>query len=133
MHTVKVLGWQPYQLKEGPEHWDKIKYDVSDANLKYLRRFAPNLTDDKILARFVESPLDLERMNPHFWHGSAHAGAQSAAQTGPLRPMSGWATASHADSGVVSDGGDDASRRFGDGRTGTKRRDSDAERFRDFD
>jgi phytoene dehydrogenase-like protein len=91
MHTLKVLGWQPYQLKEGPEHWDKIKYDVSDANLKYLRRFAPNLTDDKILARFVESPLDLERMNPHFWHGSAHAGAQNAAQSGPLRPMAGWA------------------------------------------
>jgi phytoene dehydrogenase-like protein len=91
MHTLKILGWQPYQLKEGPEHWDKIKNDVSDANLKYLRRFAPNLTDDKILARFVESPLDLERMNPHFWHGSAHAGAQNAAQTGPLRPMAGWA------------------------------------------
>jgi phytoene dehydrogenase-like protein len=91
MHTVKVLGWQPYQLKEGPEHWDKIKYDVSDANLKYMRRFAPNLTDDKILARFVESPIDLERMNPHFWHGSAHAGAQNAAQSGPLRPMAGWA------------------------------------------
>jgi phytoene dehydrogenase-like protein len=90
-HTLKILGWQPYQLKEGPEHWDKIKYDVSDANLKYLRRFAPNLTQDKILARFVESPLDLERMNPHFWHGSAHAGAQNAAQTGPLRPMAGWA------------------------------------------
>ncbi len=91
MHTLKVLGWQPYELKEGPEHWDKIKNDVADANLKYLRRFAPNLTDDKILARFVESPLDLERMNPHFWHGSAHAGAQNAAQSGPLRPMAGWA------------------------------------------
>jgi len=91
MHTLKVLGWQPYQLKEGPEHWDKIKYDVSDANLRYLRRFAPNLTDDKILARFLESPLDLERMNPHFWHGSAHAGAQNAAQSGAMRPMLGWA------------------------------------------
>jgi len=91
MHTLKVLGWQPYELKEGPEHWDKIKNDVSDANLKFLRKFATNLTDDKILARFVESPLDLERMNPHFWHGSAHAGAQSAAQTGPMRPMPGWA------------------------------------------
>jgi phytoene dehydrogenase-like protein len=91
MHTLKILGWQPYQLKEGPEHWDKIKNQVSDANLEFLRRFAPNLTDDKILARFVESPLDLERMNPHFWHGSAHAGAQNAAQSGPMRPMPGWA------------------------------------------
>lgn len=91
MHTLKVLSWHPYLLKEGTEHWDKIKNDVSDAHMKYLRRFAPNLTQDKILARFVESPVDLERMNPHFWHGSAHAGAQSAAQTGAMRPMLGWA------------------------------------------
>jgi len=91
MHTLKVVGWQPYELKEGPEHWDQIKNDVSDAYFDYLRRFAPNLTRDKILARFVESPLDLERMNPHFWHGSAHAGAQNAAQTGAMRPMLGWA------------------------------------------
>ncbi len=91
MHSFKVVGWQPYELKEGPEHWDKIKKDVSDANLKFLRRFAPNLTDDKILARFIESPLDMERMNPHFWHGSAHAGAQTGSQTGAMRPMPGWA------------------------------------------
>jgi phytoene dehydrogenase-like protein len=91
MHTLKVLGWQPYELKEGPEHWDQIKNEVSDAYFDYLGRFAPNLTRDKILARFVESPLDLERMNPHFWHGSAHAGAQNAAQTGAMRPMLGWA------------------------------------------
>lgn len=91
MHTLKILGWQPYELKEGPEHWDQIKNDVSNAYLKYFRQFAPNLTDDKILARFVESPLDLERMNPHFWRGSAHAGAQNAAQSGPMRPMPGWA------------------------------------------
>ncbi len=91
MHTVKVIGWQPYQLKQGPEHWDQIKHEVSRANLAFLRKFATNLTDDKILAEFVESPLDLERMNPHFWHGSAHAGAQSASQVGPMRPMPGWA------------------------------------------
>jgi len=91
MHTIKVVGNQPYELKEGPEHWDKIKNEVSDANLKYLRRFAPNLTDDKILARIVESPLDLERMNAHNWHGTCHGGAQNAAQSGALRPVPGWA------------------------------------------
>jgi phytoene dehydrogenase-like protein len=90
-HTIKVIGNQPYDLKEGPEHWDKIKDEVSDANLKYLRKFAPNLTDDKILARIVESPLDLERMNAHNWHGTCHGGAQDAAQSGGLRPMPGWA------------------------------------------
>lgn len=91
MHTIKVIGNQPYELKEGPQHWDDIKDQVADTNLNYLRRFAPNLTDDKILARIVESPLDLERMNAHNWHGTCHGGAQNAAQSGALRPVPGWA------------------------------------------
>ena len=62
-----------------------------EANLNWLRRFSPNLTDDKILARVVESPLDLERRNPHNWHGSCHGGAQNAAQAAALRPAAGWA------------------------------------------
>jgi phytoene dehydrogenase-like protein len=90
MHTIKVISWHPYSLKEGPQHWDVIKTEVADAHLNYLRRFARNLTDDKILGRFIQSPLDLERMNPHNWHGSCHAGAQSPAQAGALRPMPGW-------------------------------------------
>jgi len=90
-HTLKVLGMQPYDLKEGPTHWDTIKERVSEANLNWLRRFATNLTNDKILARVVESPLDLERRNPHNWHGSCHAGAQNAAQSAALRPVPGWA------------------------------------------
>src|SRR6266852_1357609 len=91
MHTVKVVGYQPYHLKEGPQHWDAIKQQVSDANLNCLRRFSPNLTEEKILARTIESPLDLERMNPHNWHGSCHGGAQNAAQSGAMRPAPGWA------------------------------------------
>jgi phytoene dehydrogenase-like protein len=39
----------------------------------------------------VESPLDLERRNPHNWHGSCHGGAQNAAQAAALRPAAGWA------------------------------------------
>ena len=91
-HTVKVIGFQPYDLAEGPQHWDDIKEQVSQANLDHLRRFATNLTDDKILARVVESPLDLERMNPHNWRGSCHGGAQNAAQSANMRPVPGWAS-----------------------------------------
>jgi phytoene dehydrogenase-like protein len=91
MHTLKVLGFHPYNIKEGPEHWDAIKDQVSDAQLNYLRRFAPNLTDDKILARYVMSPLDLERKNASYWHGSIHGGASDPSQSGAMRPMPGWA------------------------------------------
>lgn len=91
MHTLKVLGFHPYNLKEGPQYWDTLKEKVSDAQLAYLRRFAPNLTDDKILGKFVMSPLDLERKNPSFWHGSIHGGSSDPSQSGAMRPMAGWA------------------------------------------
>jgi phytoene dehydrogenase-like protein len=91
MHTLRVLGFHPYDLKQGHEHWDELKNEVAESNLNFMRRFAPNLTEDKILARFVESPVDLERMNPHNWHGSYHAGAADASQSGAMRPMAGWA------------------------------------------
>ena len=57
-----------------------------------LRRYAPNLTDDKILATVVKSPLDLERQNRHNWHGTCHGGDLSPAQSGSLRPAPGWAS-----------------------------------------
>jgi phytoene dehydrogenase-like protein len=91
-HTLKVVGFHPYMLKEGPQHWDVIKHDVARANLAHLRRYFPSLTDDKLLASVVESPLDLERRNPHNWHGSCHGGAQIPAQAAGLRPAPGWAS-----------------------------------------
>ncbi|HZD68138.1 MAG TPA: NAD(P)/FAD-dependent oxidoreductase [Actinomycetes bacterium] len=91
-HTLKVIGFQPYELPDGPERWDEIKEDVSRANLEQLRRYAPNLSDDKILATVIKSPLDLERLNAHNWHGSCHGGDQGSAQAGALRPAPGWAS-----------------------------------------
>lgn len=90
-HTLKVIGFQPYELPEGPEKWDEIKDEVSAAHLDHLRRYASNLADDTILATTVKSPLDLERMNPHNWHGSCHGGDQDLAQMGAFRPVYGWA------------------------------------------
>jgi phytoene dehydrogenase-like protein len=91
MHTLKIVGFQPYELPEGPERWDEIRDGVSAANLEHLRRYAPNLTEDVLLARVVESPLDLERFNAHNWHGSCHGGDQGSSQSGALRPAPGWA------------------------------------------
>ncbi|MGN6795837.1 MAG: phytoene desaturase family protein [Streptosporangiaceae bacterium] len=91
-HTLKVVGFQPYELSDGPQRWDEAKANVSCANLATLRTYAPNLTDDVILAEVVKSPLDLERMNAHNWHGSCHGGDAGPAQSGELRPVPGWAS-----------------------------------------
>jgi phytoene dehydrogenase-like protein len=89
-HTLKVISYLPYELPEGPQQWDIIKEEVSDRLLAHLRTLAPNLTDDVILGRHIESPLDLERRNPHNWHGSCHGGDQDPAQDGYMRPMPGY-------------------------------------------
>jgi phytoene dehydrogenase-like protein len=89
-HTLKVVGFQPYQLDGGPERWDGRKQAVADANLAALRRYAPNL-GGAVLASQVKSPLDLERFNAHNWHGSCHGGDMGPAQSGALRPAPGWA------------------------------------------
>jgi len=90
-HTLKVIGFQPYELPDGPQRWDEIQEQVSAANLAQVRRYAPNLTNDKILASRIESPLGLERLNRHNWHGSCHGGDMSPAQSGRLRPVPKWA------------------------------------------
>jgi phytoene dehydrogenase-like protein len=90
-HTLKIVGFQPYELEGGPARWDDIKQEVAAQNLAYLRRYAPNLQDSAILATNIESPLDLERFNAHNWHGSCHGGDMSPAQSGALRPVFGWA------------------------------------------
>jgi phytoene dehydrogenase-like protein len=85
-HALKVIGFHPYELADGgAARWDDVKEDVARANLEQLRRFAPNMTDETVLARVVKSPPDLERMNAHNWHGTCHGGDMSPAQSGALR------------------------------------------------
>jgi len=92
-HALKILSFFPYELAAGgPAHWDNIKEEVAQRNLDHLRQFAPNLTDDAILGVAVESSLDLERRNPHNWHGTCHGGALTPDQAGPNRPVKGWAS-----------------------------------------
>jgi phytoene dehydrogenase-like protein len=90
-HTLKVVGFAPYELAEGPQHWDAIKEEVARANLRQFKRYVPSFSEGSLMKGVVNSPLDLERTNPHNWHGSCHGGAQTPGQSGPLRPAQGWA------------------------------------------
>src|SRR5207245_4267591 len=90
-HMVKVISTYPYSLREGPEKWDEIKEEIAASNFEALRRYTPNLTNDKILATEIRSPLDLERYNSHNWHGSCHGGDLGPSQSETLRPVTGYA------------------------------------------
>lgn len=90
-HTLKIEGNLPYALKEGPQHWDNIKHEIAAEVFGNFRKYCPNMTEDKVLGKFIQSPLDIERMNPAMWRGSVHAAAYGVAQTGDMRPVPGWA------------------------------------------
>jgi phytoene dehydrogenase-like protein len=70
--TLKIEGGIPYALKEGAQHWDAIKEKVADTLLTRYMRHTTNLNQDKVLAKVIMSPLDIERMNPAMWRGSVH-------------------------------------------------------------
>jgi phytoene dehydrogenase-like protein len=92
LHTFKVVSFLPYELAEGPEHWDVIKEDVSNQLFDRLSRFSPNLSRKIVLAEHIDSPLDLERRNAANWRGSCHGGANSPEQSGYFRPVEGWSS-----------------------------------------
>ncbi len=50
----------PYKLASG-RTWDEIAPEVEASILGVLRRYAPNMTDDKIIGKLVETPAYLER------------------------------------------------------------------------
>jgi phytoene dehydrogenase-like protein len=94
-HTVKILGMQPYDpamaARSPAESWMRLRDEIAAVQLEHLRRAAPNLTAEKILAELIVSPVDLENANPHMWHGTFHGGDRSLANSGALRPAPGWA------------------------------------------
>jgi phytoene dehydrogenase-like protein len=90
-HTIKVLGMQPYDPGGGPGRWLALREEIAAVHLEHLRRAAPNMVPESILAQLIVSPPDLERSNPHMWHGTFHGGDRSLAHSGDLRPAAGWA------------------------------------------
>lgn len=90
LHSYKLVGKLPYDHNRS-DHWDDFKEEAADALLDRVRDFAPNLTDDVIVDREIDSPVDLERRNPHNFHGSCHGGDYVPSQYGAHRPAAGYA------------------------------------------
>ncbi|MGE4657549.1 MAG: NAD(P)/FAD-dependent oxidoreductase [Gammaproteobacteria bacterium] len=92
-HTVRILTHYPYNLADGgAANWDKIKYDVANQILDDWRQFTKNLDEENIVARYVQSPLDIAGRNINNVGGSCHGGSNYLAQYGEMRPVFGWAS-----------------------------------------
>ncbi len=89
-HTVKFLSGQGWKLPPGESSWEELKERQADSQLERVRRHAPSLADEAIVARLVKGPYDIERANRHMIRGTFHGGDRGLAQSGALRPVPGW-------------------------------------------
>ncbi|MGH7777921.1 MAG: phytoene desaturase family protein [Candidatus Dormibacterales bacterium] len=104
-HTVKLLSPQAPQLPEWASDWDTLKEEHALNQRAHLRRFAPNFTEDVILAAHVKSPMDFEKANPHMIKGTFHGGDRGLSQSGALRPVPGWGSYRMPIPGLYQTGG----------------------------
>jgi phytoene dehydrogenase-like protein len=69
-HTLYCFVFAPFNLKHGgAEAWDSVKEKHADWVMQNLEKFAPGFASSNILARYVESPLDMQRWTPSFQSG----------------------------------------------------------------
>jgi phytoene dehydrogenase-like protein len=82
-----LTSYQPYSLdRQGPARWDDIKEDVADRLIDSLSHFFPGL-NESVIAREVDSPLDMERWSPNsFVNGEVHGAGLQLFQTMGFRP-----------------------------------------------
>jgi phytoene dehydrogenase-like protein len=87
-HVMSIHAqFAPYKLKDGD--WDARREELADVIVNTLSKYAPNLKE-KIVARQVITPLDLER-EYRLTGGHIHHGEMSLDQLFAFRPVIGCA------------------------------------------
>ncbi|HYV20686.1 MAG TPA: NAD(P)/FAD-dependent oxidoreductase [Verrucomicrobiae bacterium] len=83
------VQYAPYNLKEGPQDWDRQREAFGDTVVDTLAERCPNIKK-LILHRQVMTPLDIERITG-LSEGNIFQGELSLEQLFFLRPVAGWA------------------------------------------
>ncbi|MBM2831989.1 MAG: hypothetical protein HW414_1041 [Dehalococcoidia bacterium] len=88
MHTGNITQMAPFDLKEGSDRWYSLpfKREAAARCLSTLRKYAPNITEDKVHSFYVSTPLDIENKFSNMVKGSIKVGQYHPLQMGYLRP-----------------------------------------------
>ena len=90
-HTLIFDTFVPVELASG-EDWEAIGPDyVRDVLLRNLRRHTSNMTDDNIMAEYIDTGPQLARDNWSFVDGTTTGGERVLSQLGAFRPIPGFA------------------------------------------
>jgi phytoene dehydrogenase-like protein len=79
----------PYRLRDGgPATWEHLKHDYAEVVLERWRGYLDSgLEPDRIVGRYVASPIDIERRMPSMKHGDWNHGEMTQDQLGIFRPF----------------------------------------------
>jgi len=78
----------PYNLNGDAQKWLDVRFkeEQADKRLAILEKYAPNITKDTVLFKYVSSPADIEDKFANMVQGSYKQGAYHPLQMGYLRP-----------------------------------------------
>ncbi len=88
-HTGIISRFAPYNLKDGgAEKWYKLdfKEQVAQNCIETLSKYAPNMTKDKVMWKYLTTPIDLPNKFLDMVQGSYKQGQYHPLQMGYLRP-----------------------------------------------
>ncbi|MFI4935960.1 MAG: phytoene desaturase family protein [Caulobacterales bacterium] len=89
-YTILTWAMVPYDIRPlgGPEKWDDLRESYADKVEEVLVQYLPNLKTSKI-ARYVNTPHDYVRRNPHCGGNMHPSGAVNEAQMWSWKPFAG--------------------------------------------
>ena len=85
-HTMYLYSFCPYRFKDGSKWDEATKEKYADKILDLYASYAPNVKD-LVLARYIDSPIDMERRNPNFTEGGIIILDLTIDQMLSLRPL----------------------------------------------
>ena len=85
-HVAFWWPFAPYAVAGDAKAWDRNKRDYTARVLGVWREYAENLGDDNVRAKFLFTPLDVERLNVNMVRGAVRMGAYVPSQLGINRP-----------------------------------------------
>jgi phytoene dehydrogenase-like protein len=89
--TLVLYSFEPWDLYGDAKNWDKFGQEIADRKLESFFKLAPNLSRDKILNRWIHTPLDYSREKPSWLHGDFCHISQHMDQSLGVRPTAGLA------------------------------------------
>lgn len=85
--AITVYGFGPFELRNGGSAaWDERNQEMADWLLERFRDFTTNMTDENIIGRRFDSPLEVSRHSPMFQRGDVSGVGEYLHQIGGQRP-----------------------------------------------